>query len=89
MTWINGGVKDQATKRRFPTKAALKKALRERPQDVIFDDINARNPILTQPLSDVVTPEVSVTITGPDPYTDRRWYAAVSRRADGGSLQVK
>lgn len=81
--WINAGARD-ANGERFKTKAALKRALKAAPQSVAFDTTALAT---TARPDEIVTAsdlgnrprhtEEAWTIVGPDPYTDRRWYATV------------
>lgn len=81
MTWINAGASFDG--RRVKTKAELKRLLKAEPQNVTFDttgNFPRREEIVTasdlgnRPNAD----SESWSIVGPDPYSDRRWYATVT-----------
>ena len=66
----------------FASKAALRRAYDADPGSVRFDSVS---PMGTQFNGYVRTPEdlpagLKLTLVGPDPFTDRRWY---------GTLEVK
>lgn len=58
------------------TKTALKKAVKEDPDSVLFADVGGLNKPFYGGLKDI--PDgVVLTVVGPDPWRDRRWYASV------------
>jgi hypothetical protein len=79
--WINGDAKD-ASGQRFKTKAALKRAVAEDPDSVTLLPTAM---FTTQPevKASGVVGDDAWSIAGPNPYTDRRWYATVRRNSKG------
>lgn len=78
---------------RIKTKAELKRLLLggkvrsenvpATPSEVMFDSTAAMGPGERTYRGDDLPVEYTLQVVGPDPYTDRRWYASVSRDADG------
>lgn len=75
MTYINCGVRDKAGVR-IPTKAMLKRLLKEDPSQLVFDKTSPFNGTgnLT---TDDLEPGLVFTVCGPDPYRERRWWSSV------------
>ena len=73
--YVNGGVFDATT------KAALKRDCAADPTKVIF---YGTSPMGRQWGGAVagMPEDVTLSVTGPDPYKDRRWYASVTRKGD-------
>lgn len=79
---------------RVRSKKTLKDALKGHAGDVVFD-----NTAMTlgngehlgggqaEYRGDEVPEGVSLSVVGPDPYTDRRWYATVQRTATGVTVK--
>ena len=81
-TYINAGAIDKMTRKRIKTKAALKRLLKVEPQNVIFDTTSEfPNAEYEQVASDLGNrphhADEAWSIVGPDPYSDRKWYATV------------
>lgn len=80
-TYYQGGA-DFSGKR---TKSNLKRAIKEEPQNVYLYDTTA--PILGGPkwtgMASELPEGVIFNVVGPDPFTDRSWYASVYRGKDG------
>jgi hypothetical protein len=75
MQYVNGGVYGAKT------KTALKSAVRNG-WPIVFYGTSELGPQWEGNVGDV--PEgVSLSVCGPDPYTDRRWWAQISRSKDG------
>jgi hypothetical protein len=75
MNYVNG----------WTPSCKTKKALREAVKagtGVYFYGTSAMGPQYEGYVADVPV-GVSLSVVGPDPYTDRRWYAQVSRSKDG------
>jgi len=68
--------------RRVATKKQLKELLASVPDEVYFDGTAA----FFQDVEGYRAPElpegVVLSVVGPDPYTTRKWYATVQRKAD-------
>lgn len=85
--YVNVGVRLNSA--RVPTLKALKAAVAAGDAGLVFDVTDAlpfnqhygRNYRLTD-----LQPGWSFSVTGPDPYTSRRWYAQVRRNGDGYSV---
>lgn len=84
MSFINVGASD-AQGERIPTKAALKRALKEDPASVTFDRTAVVGPDKgAGPIKgDDLPANDKLTVVGPDPYTNRRWYATVYLNTHG------
>lgn len=65
---------------RCPSKAALKRALKDAPETVKFDCTAAAGPHANRgPIKGTEVPKGdTLSVCGPDPYTNRKWYASVS-----------
>lgn len=73
MTYMNVGA--YVNGERPKTKAALKRALAENPAGVTFDGTSPMGP-QHDDLSGVNIPvDLILSVTGPDPYRARNWYA--------------
>jgi hypothetical protein len=75
-----GGADFQYTGKK-PTKAALKAAIKEDPSKVYLNSTSAFGGFSGY-ASDLPS-GVTFNVVGPDPYTDRRWYASVKHNAKG------
>lgn len=70
------------------TKAALKRALAENPAGVTFDGTSPMGPQHVD-LSGVNIPaDLTLSVTGPDPFTARNWYANVKVNVKTGKVVV-
>lgn len=81
MTWINAGASFDG--RRVKTKAELKRLLKDQPQNVTFDTTGnfprREETVIASDLGNRPHADSeSWSIVGPDPYSDRRWYATVT-----------
>lgn len=84
--WINVGVRIDGE--RVRTKSALVRAVREHGAPV-FDVTDAVGHLAGRFLNlGDLNPGQAFQVTGPDPYTDRRWYATVKKRANGVGYTV-
>lgn len=80
MQYINVGVSDSGGKR-IKTKKALKEMVKADPRSVIVDSTALFGTRYDGYLSEM--PEgVTLSVVGPDPYNDRKWYASVKRNGD-------
>jgi len=80
--FVNAGAKLQKDYSDIPTKKALKESLRDNPGNVVIYTTSelsakeshngARLPIGNK-----------YQVTGPNPYTSRKWYATVEKLANG------
>lgn len=82
--WLNGGAKDSSDNSDYKTKAALKREIADKATNVtlyVTDTFgpNAGNSFL----SDELPIGVKFTVTGPNPYTSRKWYATVEKLPNG------
>lgn len=77
-TWINTGA--LVSGQRPKTKAALRKALAETPELVTFDSTATQGAragdLITATAGDIG--ESKLSVCGPDPYSNRKWYATVA-----------
>lgn len=81
MSFINVGA--YVDGKRPKSKKALKEALRDIPSKVRFDRTSIHDHKTSDIWGDNIPAADILTVVGPDPYVDRRWYASVVRRTDG------
>ncbi|MFE9412295.1 hypothetical protein ACFYN0_26405 [Streptomyces sp. NPDC006704] len=83
MAYINVGA--SASGARIASKAALKRALASDPASVAFDRTAAVGVDAGQPdiKGDALPEGAKLSVTGPDPYNNRRWYATVYLSSTG------
>jgi hypothetical protein len=79
--WINAGA-THSTGERVKTKAELKRTLKATPSAVVFDTTgnfpNAEEKVVVSDLGNRPHhADEAWQIVGPDPFTDRKWYATV------------
>lgn len=86
--WVNVGVRDKSTKADIPTKAALKRAIAVMSGDIELYETTMGKEHITYDLYNLVS-YVNYTVTGPNPYTSRKWYATVSIDLKSGHVVVK
>ncbi len=84
MTFINVGASLNGA--RIASKAAFKRAVKETPEAVEFDSTSPMGTQFDGGPSDL-TAGVKLSVVGPDPYTNRRWYATVER-TNAGTIKV-
>ena len=87
--WVNAGVRNSSDASDIPTKKALKEQLSADPTSVTFyatsdfppnhDDVRTADRLLMGH---------KYSVTGPNPYTSRKWYATVER-LENGKITVK
>lgn len=83
MAYINVGAKSDIYDVR--SKAALKQLVKDNDRGLTFYGTSDFSPF-NGGIADI--PEgVKLTVTGPNPYTDRKWYATVTKT--GGKITVK
>lgn len=89
MSYINVGVFINGE--RPPSKKALREALKDAPETVVFDQTALiRNEFSGVYITlDLVPTDTTLTVVGPDPYRNRRWYASVTRDPDTGRILVR
>lgn len=77
MKHINCGVLDAVTRERITRKKRLKVLAASEPAQLLFDPTSfydQQGPIR----GDSVPPDIILSVCGPDPYTNRRWWAQVT-----------
>lgn len=82
MTYINVGARldtGSGAPPRITTKKALRDALRDNPGDVRFDNTHYPVADWQQKVyrADELPEGIKFSVCGPDPYTDRKWFATV------------
>ena len=80
MAYINVGASVDGM--RVKSKAALKRAIKDSPATVAFDSTSPMGESFNGGPSQIPA-GVKLSVVGPDPYTDRRWYATVEITATG------
>ncbi len=70
---------------RLPTKKALKDQAKAHPETIVLEATSVFGNEYDG-LADHAPDGSSHTVVGPDPYTDRKWYATIEVR--GGKLKV-
>jgi len=83
-TYVNVGASDRATNVDFPTKTALKQRMGVSPGSVEFYATTEIGPDKGKWYKGNDLPVgVRFSVTGPNPYTSRKWYATVEKLANG------
>lgn len=82
--YVNVGAKYNETQTDIPTKAALKRAIKENPSNVYLYDTSAFSSVAgTTGTVDILLKGVKYSVCGPNPYTSRKWYATVEITESG------
>lgn len=82
--WQNVGVQDNLTGRDIPTKAELKRQIGQRAATVTFYSTDAFGTNAAKLwFGDSLEIGVKYSVTGPNPYTSRKWFATVEKSASG------
>jgi hypothetical protein len=80
MSYTQGGVEGHKT------KASLKKAVKENPDEVFFYDTAAvpgMSPGFTGRITALPKNGTKLTVVGPNPYRERKWYATIEWNSKG------
>lgn len=85
--YVNVGVRDNSTKKDIATKAALKRAIVENPDSVELYDTSEMSAKSSRTGANLDI-AVKYSVTGPNPYTNRKWYATVEK-LQNGKITVK
>lgn len=75
MQYINVGA--YSDNQRIPTKAKLKQMVKETPELLRFDETSMYSQGCYLAISDI-DHTMTLTVVGPDPYNNRKWYASVT-----------
>jgi len=86
--WVNVGARNKSDGSDIPTKKALKDAIAANPSEVELYETTMGNDGIVWQGDDLATNDVKYTVTGPNPYTSRKWYATVER-LPSGKITVK
>jgi hypothetical protein len=82
--WHNTGAKVLHGDSDIPTKTALKAAIKADPTNVVLYSTDAFGPNRGKRyLLDLLVIGDKYTVTGPNPYTSRKWYATVEKLPNG------
>jgi hypothetical protein len=84
--YVNVGVKNRNDGTDIPTKAALKQAIAANPDDVVMYGTSDFSPFTGSADDSVIG--VKYSVTGPNPYTSRKWYATIEK-GQNGKITVK
>lgn len=68
---------------RFRSKKALREQLMTDAADEVFFDATAIDAPVGGYRATEVPVGIKLSVVGPDPYNDRKWYATVERKTDG------
>lgn len=79
--YVNVGVKNNSDGSDFPTKIALKRALQANPANVRVYGTSDFTPFSGN--ADNLEVGVKYSVTGPNPYTSRKWYGTIQKSSDG------
>lgn len=79
--YVNVGVKYNPTKGDLTTKSELKRRIAENPTDVHFYSTSDFHAFSGS--ADDLDIGVKYSVTGPNPYTSRKWYATVEKLPNG------
>lgn len=74
---MNVGARSVQTGQNFPSKAALKRAIKDSPQDVEFYPTSIFNAPESIRAGEMTVFSEPVYVVGPDPETSRKFYASV------------
>lgn len=81
-SYVNVGAQYKKDVTDIPTKAALKRAIAEDPGQVwLYETSMGKEGVCYQ--ADSLDIGVKYSVTGPNPYTSRKWYATIEKRQDG------
>ncbi len=80
--YVNVGAQYNADKTDIPTKKALKDAIAANPAKVYFYPTSEFNATIPGTL-DIMEKGVKYSVTGPNPYKNRKWYATVEITQSG------
>jgi hypothetical protein len=85
MRYVNCGVLDAVTRERITRKKRLRELAPSVPTQLLFDptSIYDKQGLIR---GDSVPPGVTLSVCGPDPYTNRRWWVQVTLK--DGKLRV-
>jgi len=87
--WQNVGIRDNLTGRDIPTKKLLKEQIGLNPRFLTFYSTDAFGANAAKIwFGDSLEIGVKYSVTGPNPYTSRKWYATVEKSANG-TITVK
>jgi len=87
MSYVNVGALDISGDLDFPTKSALKELFRTHPELVVLYTTSALEPTKEYKSHELVI-GVKYSVTGPNPYNNRKWYATVEK-LPSGKITVK
>jgi hypothetical protein len=78
--YVQGGVRDCRTKKELKQKVAT-----DASQVYFFSTagVPGMDPGYNGVIGSMPSDGTKLTVVGPDPYRDRRWYATIERKADG------
>lgn len=79
-TYVQGGADFRFSGKK--TKAALKAAIKDDPGEVYLFDTSAFGSKFSGSAK-MLPPNISFNVVGPDPYSNRSWYATVYKGRDG------
>lgn len=85
--YVNVGAKLLSDKTDIPTKSALKRLLADNPGNVMLYETTMGKEHISY-VWDEMDEGVKYTVTGPNPYNSRKWYATV-QRSHTGKITVK
>jgi hypothetical protein len=86
MRYINCGVSDTVSGERIRTKKHLKELAASEPAQLLFDPTSVFDK-QGSIRGDTVPADASLSVCGPDPYNERKWWAQVTLK--DGKLSVK
>lgn len=82
--WVNSGAWYTADGSDIPTKAALKRLIAETPADATIYVIGEMGPLTSKGYTgDKLPVGYKFSVTGPNPFKSRKWYATVEKLASG------
>jgi hypothetical protein len=82
--WVNVGVSNRSDGSDIPTKAALKRAIAENPDNVVVYGTSDFSPFTGSADNLVIGTRYSVV--GPNPDTSRKWYATIEKLPNGNII---
>lgn len=82
--YVNVGVRYVENGKDIPTKKALKEELQNNPSNVVLyttSELSTKETVT----GDKLMAGVRYSVTGPNPYTSRKWYATIERTVNGNT----
>ncbi len=83
--FVNVGARSKSTLEDYKTKKALRDAMQQNPADVELYETSVFGGGTVITGDKVTSPGVKYSVTGPNPFTSRKWYATIERTKNGNT----